>query len=122
MDKFVRKHSDKIVGSLSSFDRIVFRGHLRPICWAEGLEKFMRLRGMLIKDFKSFVLQQSERIKQHAFRTAESAGRPYEYLRSGKVRKEDKARDIGERDGITRGLICDPGSPGCRLQVAGEGQ
>jgi len=106
MDKFIRKHSDKIVGKLSSVDRIVFRGHLRPICWPEGLETFMRLRGVLIKDFKSFVCDQSERIKQHAVKIAERRGRPYEYLRSGKIRKEDKARSIAQRDGITRGLIC----------------
>lgn len=106
MDKFVRKHSDKIVGTLSCVDRIVFRGHLRPICWPEGLEKFMRLRGLLVKDFKTFVAEQSERIKQHAVKVAERRGRPFEYLNSGKIRKEQKARSIAQRDGITRGLVC----------------
>ena len=28
MNAFVRKHSDSIIGSLSGFDRLVFRGHL----------------------------------------------------------------------------------------------
>ena len=106
MDAFVCKHSDKIVGTLSSVDRIVFRGHLRPLCWPEGFEKFMGLRGLLIKDFKTFAPEQSERIKQHAVKLAERRGRPFEYLSSGKIRKEDRARGIARRDGISRGLVC----------------
>lgn len=106
MNQFVEKHSDKVVGALSSADRIVFRGHLRPICWPEGLEKFLGLQGLLIKDFKTFAPEQSERIKQHAVKLAERRGRPFEYLSGGRIRKEDRARSIAEHDGITRGLVC----------------
>ena len=31
MLEFIAKHQDKIAGTLSGFDRLVFRGHLRPI-------------------------------------------------------------------------------------------
>src|SRR6202011_4363018 len=31
MQEFIAKHQDKIAGTLSGFDRLVFRGHLRSI-------------------------------------------------------------------------------------------
>ena len=31
MHEFIAKHQDKIAGTLSGFDRLVFRGHLRSV-------------------------------------------------------------------------------------------
>lgn len=36
----------------------------------------------------------------------EEAGRPLQYLASSSLSKEDVAREIAERDGITQGLVC----------------
>ena len=60
---------------------------------------------MLIKDFGRFVEQQSERLKNHAEKLAETLGRPFEYI-NGKLRKDDYAKEFATRDGITHGLIC----------------
>jgi len=102
---FVDRHSDRITGVLSSFDRVIFKGHLRPICWGEGMERFMGRRGVLIKDFKRFVQEHSETVKAHAKKVAEKAGRPYETL-SRQIDKEKRARQIAKRDGIEDGLVC----------------
>jgi len=61
--------------------------------------------GLLIKDFGKFVEQQSERLKIHAEKLAETLGRPFKYI-NGKVRKDHYAKEIAKRDGITQGLIC----------------
>lgn len=53
---------------------------------------------------KPFLLTQAERVKKHALSMAAAARRPYQYL-SGPTRKEDLARQIAERDGITEGLV-----------------
>jgi len=37
MQEFIAKHQDKIAGTLSGFDRLVFRGHLRSIGYPRGI-------------------------------------------------------------------------------------
>jgi len=102
--RFLHKHAEKISGTLSCADRILFKGYL-SISWAQSMERFMSRNGLLIKDFKPFVSEQSERVKQHARRMAQRAHRPYLHL-ARSIRKEEEARAIASRDGITTGLIC----------------
>jgi hypothetical protein len=104
MDKFLSQYNESIVGTLSCFDRIVFKGHL-PLGWPEAMERFLSTQGLLIKDFGRFVNQQSERIRLHAEATAAQAGRPYIYLR-GNERKEDLVKRIIQRDALREGLVC----------------
>ena len=102
--RFVEKHEAKITGTISCFDRILFKGYL-PISWGRAMERLMAMHGLLIKDFKRFVSQQSERVKAHAKLMAQKARRPYIHL-SHPVRKEDGARQIAARDGVVSGLVC----------------
>ena len=104
MNKFLEKHAAKIAGTLSCFDRVVFKGYL-PICWPAGMEAFIAQQGLLIKDFKTLVSRESPKIVDHAKALAAEAGRPYRFLREP-IRKEELAHDIAERDGITEGLVC----------------
>ena len=104
MEKFLEAHSEKITGTISCFDRILFKGYL-PLGWPGEMEKFMRAQGLLNKDFKRFVQEHSDKLKQHAKAVAEKAGRPYVHL-SSPVRKEAMAREIAERDGVKKGLVC----------------
>jgi len=104
MDQFTAKHAAHITATLSCFDRVLFKGHL-PLRWPEAMERLLARNGLLIKDFKPFVLKQSARTKDHALQLAQRAGRPYEHLMRC-TRKEDHARAIAQRDGITQGLVC----------------
>jgi len=63
-------------------------------------------QGVLYKDFAAYVEGLSDRLKTDAMTLAAQAGRPYEYVASAQVRKEDRARAIAARDGITEGLVC----------------
>jgi len=56
-------------------------------------------------DLKRFVIEQAERLKGHARRMAEAAGRPCEYL-PGASDKDELARAMAKRDGIEQGLVC----------------
>lgn len=105
MNEFVSQYNERITGVLSCFDRVVFKGYL-PLGWPGAMEQLLSRQGLLIKDFKQFVMQHSERIKQHAEAVAARAGRPFEYLPDSSVRKEDRARQIAEADGVTQGLVC----------------
>ncbi len=104
MKEFIDKHADKITGTISCFDRVIFKGYL-PLGWSEAMEQFLGSHGILIKDFKHFVPKQAERLKSYAKTVAQRAGRPYIHL-NYTVRKEEMARKIAAKDGITRGLIC----------------
>jgi hypothetical protein len=106
MERFVTRHRGRIAGILSGFDRMIFRGTLRSISYAEGLEAFLATRRVLLKDFGRFAQRVSDRVKQHAEALAHTHGRPFEYLASAATSKEATARAIMTRDGIVDGLIC----------------
>jgi len=104
MQKFIEAHKDNIHGSISCVDRIIFKGY-SFLSWAENMEKYLSHNGVLLKDFKNFALRLSGTIKSHGLETALQSGRPY-LKPCGKLDKEDKARDIAQKDNITEGLIC----------------
>jgi len=104
MEQFISKHAEKIQGTLSCFDRILFRGYL-PFFSGAAFASFLDRRGVRRQDLKCFLLRQAARLKQHALRMAAREGRPYVYF-GGRVRKEDLARQIAERDHIAQGLVC----------------
>lgn len=101
---FCRKHCAQITGVLSCFDRIIFKGYL-PFCRPEALSAFLWQRGVLLKDFKSFVSSCSEAIKGHAMKMARKTGRPYLYLNRANA-KEATVSAILARQPVTEGLIC----------------
>ena len=104
MEQFITKHADKIQGSLSCFDCILFLGYL-PFFSGAAMVSFLDRRGVRRPELKGFLLRQAARLKEHARSMAEREGRPFQYF-GGRVRKEDLARQIAERDRIERGLVC----------------
>jgi hypothetical protein len=106
MERFRERHASRILGVLSGFDRLLFRGTLRSICYVNGLDIFLSSHHVLYKNFGAFVEKLSARLKTHAQALAAQHGRPFEYLASAAESKEDRARAIMTRDAITKGLVC----------------
>ena len=106
MDAFIQRHQQDVIGVLSGFDRMRFRGTLRSICYAQGVDRFLGAVGVPYKDFKEFVLGLSKRLVDHAEQVAKQAGRPFEYQASNGQDKQAEAERIAARDGITEGLVC----------------
>lgn len=104
MKAFVDKYEDRIHGVLSCFDRMLFRGYL-PIMSGWSMAQLLQAHEIDCASVKPFLLSNAERVKAHAQAKAREHGRPFEYL-SGKMRKEDVARKIAERDGVDEGLVC----------------
>jgi hypothetical protein len=104
--KFIANHQNQITGALSGFDRLVFRGTLRSIAYAAGMNQYLSSNEILLKNFGSHVEQVSRRLKAASLNEAQATGRPVRYLASSKVSKEDIARRISAEDGITHGLVC----------------
>jgi hypothetical protein len=106
MERFLERHAGRIVGVLSGFDRVLFRGTLRSISHLTGMDMFLSSQRVLYKDFGAYVNKLSEQLKHHAAAVAERAGRPLRYVASSEESKEQIARKIMEQDRIDQGLVC----------------
>jgi len=106
MERFLKRHEGRVLGTIAGFDRVLFRGNLSSICHLGGMDRFMSSQRVLYKDFKPFVEKISERVKEHAKQLAAAAQRPFIYLAFSGASKEERARQIMEQDQITEGLIC----------------
>jgi len=103
---FIQKHEKDVMGSLSGFDRLVFRGTLRRLSFGEGMASYLSFAGVLLKDFANFVLQVTTRLKEASLDLARRTLRPLKYLPSSQVSKEDLAREIAAKENLSDGLIC----------------
>ena len=61
MKRFLERHSSRVSGTLSGFDRVLFRGTLRSIAHVSGLEVFLYSQRVLFKDFSAYVTSLSDR-------------------------------------------------------------
>lgn len=106
MDSFVARFAGRIKGVLTGFDRIVFKGCIRPLMFAEGAMAFLRARGVLNKRYENWMLAQSAALCAAAKRTAQRrCGRGVEPIRSSLERKETLARQRQKTLGRDAGLI-----------------
>jgi hypothetical protein len=104
MDLFVRKHQQKINGTLGCFDRMLFRGYL-PIQSGWQMAEFLKQNKISFWRLKEFLTKNADRINQYAKAMAAKQGRPFQYLNTY-TRKEELARKMAEEEGIRRGLVC----------------
>jgi hypothetical protein len=124
MKRFLTRHKDRIVGTITGFDRVLFRGTLRSISYPEGFEIFLSSQRVLLKNFALFARQLAREISEHAEAFAVERGRPYQYLNSPSLAKEQLAREIIEQDHLSEGLVCVFGSvePCQTITVRGDRQ
>ena len=111
MDTFLSIHQDSVLGTLSTFDRMIFKGHLTMLYPNGAFARLLHRQGVLLKDFKPYVEGISQQLKQHAEQLASGAGRPFQYqeasmtVRNGPG-KEALAQEIAAKDDLKEGLIC----------------
>ena len=106
MERFLKRHAGRILGVLSGFDRVLFRGTLRSLSYLQGMDKFLGSQRVLYKDFGAFAERLSAQVKAQAEALARQQQRPLLYLSSAQASKEDIARSIMEKDAIHQGLVC----------------
>jgi hypothetical protein len=96
VNALVPKNRDHVIGVLSGWDRLVFRGTLRMLAFAGGMAAYLSRIGVLLKDFGDHAQAMTEKLIQASLQRAEAAGRPVQYLHSPSLRKDDYARRIYE--------------------------
>jgi hypothetical protein len=106
MNRFTAKYADRLVGTLSGFDRLAFRGTLRRLSFVEGLQVYLSARKVLLKEFGAHAQAVSERIKAACLASATALQLPVQYLASAATSKEEVARQIARERGVTEGPVC----------------
>ena len=110
---FVAKHAPSIQGVLACFDRLIIRGHL-PMASVGYFATWLRSKNVTLRtkdipqgwtQYKQFVPQLAEQLKEHAKALAARAGRPFQHL-STHQRMELTARELAQKDNVTDGLVC----------------
>jgi hypothetical protein len=119
---FEKLHRERIIGSLTTFDRLIFKGYLSRLFKPGALRAFLWSQGTPIGEYGVYVKRATEELVAHthipnmpcswsvAEHIAADAGRPFLYVHGPSTRagqpKDDLARQIAERDGVTEGLVC----------------
>jgi hypothetical protein len=107
MNPFVQQFATGILlGVLSGFDRLLFRGSLRNLAYPAGLQHYLWANGVRFSHFQEHSRQVTEQLTEASLQATVAAGREIRYLPSSAARKEDLARAIAARDGIRDGLVC----------------
>lgn len=106
MQSFLQRHAGNVIGLLSGFDRVLFRGTQRMLATARGLMNYLWSMQILLKDFGDWSEELTRQLRAGSEQVMMEAGRPCQYLSNPSVSKEELARRIAERDGITSGPIC----------------
>ena len=101
MKQFIDKYQKNIIGSISGWDRIAWRGTNRWLSNCDGLGCYLSMNHILLKDFKGWALDITGKLRESCDALADIWGIRKEYLRSSSVNKEELARRIAKEDGIT---------------------
>ena len=105
MKSFVRQFGPWISGVLSGFDRLRLRGTKRLLASVRGLTNYLWQRQILWKDFPDHAESITAALRQATESQVRKLDRPLVYVPSAASDKEALARQIAERDRITRGLV-----------------
>lgn len=106
MDTLLHRFATIIKGSIEGFDRLVFKGTLKPIAFALGMQVFLKSKGVLNKDYKDWVTKQSTALIESAEAySKKNCGRGIIYIPSINIRKEELAHNLQKESGVKDGLI-----------------
>jgi hypothetical protein len=108
MTEFIKKHQSMIVGHLSGFDRVRFRGSIPMLSAVSGVVAWLKdcTGSGRLTGFKAFALEVTERLKVSVEQVATAARRPIRYLASSALSKEDLVQELLARENISQGLVC----------------
>jgi len=117
MQQFIEKYGEQIVGVLSGFDRLVFRGSLRRLNYgwwdeklgavvAHGMEQYLWQNKILFKDYQQHVKRVSQQVKDASFKSLQQRELPVIFLRDPKADKDELVRAMAAKQGVKSGPVC----------------
>jgi hypothetical protein len=99
------RYRDRLAGVLSCYDRIVITGTLPGACFAEGMTKLLRSKGIRIFDYPTFAAGLRDRVREAAASVAAAAGVTIEHIGKSYIRKEMVVAKVLAARGDHPGLV-----------------
>lgn len=106
MLEFMKLYSKNIVGAISGWDRIRFRGTIRWLSSTRGINTYVSTKSILMKHFGQWANQVTKKVRDLCQAQAKRLGIEMIYLASSNVDKEALARRIMKQKSIDTGDIC----------------
>jgi len=117
MKQFIDKFGSEISGTLTGFDRLVFRATPRRLnyCYwdasrqilvAQGMEEYLWQNKIHFKDYGRHVHDVSRRLKEQILKPFQERNLPITFLRDSQVDKDQLARQFAAERQIESGLVC----------------
>jgi hypothetical protein len=104
VEAFLNGHAGAVIGVLSGFDRLVFRGTLRVLAHHLGMKAYLWAVQVLLKDFASHAEAATRELREASEEMARRTSRPIRFVPSSASNKEAIARAIARPDGIEQSL------------------
>jgi hypothetical protein len=105
MATLVERYADRILGVLCCYDRVIVRGRIPGFNYAQGMESYLRARGIRLFDFPKFAMPYREAIRDNAEHLARTHGIQVQFIRHHDQRKEQIVARILEQRGEGPGLV-----------------
>jgi hypothetical protein len=86
--QIITQNQPHVTGTLSGWDRLIFRGCLFMLTHLDGMLVFLRQMGVLLKDYSDWAKSISDAMKQACLAEAQRRNRPVIYLTSSQPRKD----------------------------------
>ena len=102
------KYEAEIAGVLNCYDRVIIRGYLEPLSYANGMTKYLYQHEVLIFDYaKKFAEPLRTEIRANAEAIAQRNGLEIEFVRETEgIRKEERVQQVLAQRGQAPGLVC----------------
>ena len=106
MKFFLQRFGALVLGVLSGLDRLLFRGKLCPLYAPEGMNIYLAANNVLRKDFEKHAHQVTEQVLAASCVARAKELDRFRYLNSTNINKDEVARGLAARHGVTEGLVC----------------
>jgi hypothetical protein len=102
---FLQRFGGLVLGILSGFDRLVFKGKLRQLYSPEGMNCYCAANGVLRKEFKVHAKAVTHQVLQASLVEPAKQLQRFRYLNSSQIDKEQLARAIADEQRLKEGLV-----------------
>jgi hypothetical protein len=100
------KYAAEMVGVLNCYDRVIIRGNLQPLCYAQGMTKYLYEHNLRIFSYSEFAVSLRDEIRQRAEAIAAENQVEIEFIRKSQAfRKEERIQAILRERGQQPGLV-----------------
>lgn len=106
MKTFLQRFGGVVLGILSGFDRLVFKGKLPRLYAPEGMNCYLSANHVRYVDFRQHVENVTQRVLEASLIAEAKRRQCFEYLNSSQISKEEVARKYAAKHCVREGLVC----------------